>query len=186
MLLIFMFLLRLSSSSGFLNVRMASTKMDITGLKLPLIAPESVMSTKEHGTCTAPVQSQLRWKCDVKTADRICCFNRHYAEHSGYFKTTGFLDELKDVKEATFYDSVTGKPLFVAPRGRTWEEFVAESKDHGWPSFRDSEVIWDDVRTLENGEAVSLAGTHLGHNLPDRKGNRYCINLVSVAAFPPV
>lgn len=23
-----------------------------------------------------------------------------------------------------------------------------------------------------------------GHNLPDRKGNRYCINLVSVAGQP--
>ncbi len=35
---------------------------------------------------------------------------------------------------------------------------------------------------LPDGEAVSVAGTHLGHNLPDGKGNRYCINLVSVAA----
>jgi peptide methionine sulfoxide reductase MsrB len=41
------------------------------------------------------------------------------------------------------------------------------------------------MRCLPNGEAVSLEGTHLGHNLPDRKGNRYCINLVSVAAPPP-
>jgi peptide methionine sulfoxide reductase MsrB len=31
---------------------------------------------------------------------------------------------------------------------------------------------------------VSLAGTHLGHNLPDKKGNRYCINLVSCAGRP--
>ncbi len=31
---------------------------------------------------------------------------------------------------------------------------------------------------------VSLEGTHLGHNLPDSKGNRYCINLVSVAGNP--
>ena len=30
-------------------------------------------------------------------------------------------------------------------------------------------------------QAFSLDGTHLGHNLPDRSGNRYCINLVSVA-----
>ena len=60
----------------------------------------------------------------------------------------------------------------------------AESRDHGWPSFRDSEVNWEHVRCLKNGEAVSLAGTHLGHNLPDRKGNRYCINLVSVAGQP--
>ena len=44
--------------------------------------------------------------------------------------------------------------------------------------------IWDDVRCLPNGEAVSLDGTHLGHNLPDFSGSRYCINLVSVAGNP--
>ena len=86
----------------------------------------------------------------------------------------------------TFYDSVTGKPLFVAPKGRTVDEFLDESKKHGWPSFRDAEVIWENVRCLgvKRGEAVSLEGTHLGHNLPDDKGNRYCINLVSVAGNP--
>ena len=31
-----------------------------------------------------------------------------------------------------FYDSNTGKMLFTAPKGRTMEEFVAESKSHGW------------------------------------------------------
>ena len=41
----------------------------------------------------------------------------------------------------TFYDSVTGKPLFKAPIGRSMEDFVAESKVHGWPSFRDQEVV---------------------------------------------
>ena len=61
---------------------------------------------------------------------------------------------------------------------------MKESKSHGWPSFRDSEVIWDSVRCLPNGEAVSVDGTHLGHNLPDASGNRYCINLVSVAGRP--
>ena len=59
--------------------------------------------------------------------------------------------------------------------------FLAESKAHGWPSFRDAEVYWDNVRVLANGETVSIDGTHLGHNLPDDDGNRYCINLVSVA-----
>ena len=42
--------------------------------------------------------------------------------------------------EITFYDSNTGDPLFYAPRGRTFDEFVSESKKHGWPSFRDEEV----------------------------------------------
>ena len=43
-------------------------------------------------------------------------------------------------EEITFYDSVSGKPLFIAPRGRTFDEFKKESMAHGWPSFRDEEV----------------------------------------------
>ena len=86
--------------------------------------------------------------------------------------------------EIDFYDSVSGAKLFTAPRGRTFEEFVKESDAHGWPSFRDEEVNWDHVRVLEDGETISTVGTHLGHNLPDGSGNRYCINLVSVAGRP--
>jgi peptide methionine sulfoxide reductase MsrB len=80
-----------------------------------------------------------------------------------------------------FYDSNTGKLLFTAPINRSWNEFLTESKYHGWPSFRDQEVNWDNVRVLKDGETVSVDGTHLGHNLPDSNGRRYCINLVSVA-----
>ena len=50
------------------------------GAKLPLMADEKVMSPKAHGTTDKPVQTELRWNCDPKLADRICCFNRHYAE----------------------------------------------------------------------------------------------------------
>jgi len=52
------------------------------------------------------------------------------------------------------------------------------------PSFRDSEVVWENVRVLPDGETVSVDGTHLGHDLPDGKGNRYCINLVCIAGSP--
>ena len=149
--------------------------------KYPIYCTEDVMKAKSHGTCDKPVMDNLRWKCDQNTADRICCFNRHYAEHSGYWLQTKFLETVDRTKETTYYDSVTGKPLFVAPRGRSFADFEAESRSHGWPSFRDEEVVWENMRCLPNGEAVSVDGTHLGHNLPDRKGNRYCINLVSVA-----
>ena len=152
----------------------------------PIRGEESLMSPKAHGTSPQPVQKGLRWGCDWNTADRICSFNRHYAEHSGYWANIKeFFVEMEKNEEITFYDSVTGKPLFVAPRGRTMEEFKKESLSHGWPSFRDEEVVWENVRCLPNGESVSVDGTHLGHNLPDRKGNRYCINLVSVAGMPP-
>lgn len=143
------------------------------------------MSPKEHGTSHTPVQSRLRWGCDTDVADRICNYNRHYAEYSGYFEETSFLAEESDMaSEATpidFYDSNTGKLLFTVPKGRSFQDFVTESRRHGWPSFRDSEVNWTYVRVLPNGETVSVDGTHLGHNIPDEHGNRYCINLVSVA-----
>ncbi len=149
---------------------------------------ESIMKKKAHGTSDTPVQQNLRWNVDRDVADRICNFNRHYAEHSGYFKTVPeFINQTNDIpadSEITFYDSNTGKPLFYAPRGRTMEEFIRESRNHGWPSFRDEEVEWKNVRVLRNGETVSVDGTHLGHNLPDRKGSRYCINLVCVAGNP--
>lgn len=152
---------------------------------VPPKGKEELMSAKEHGTCKKPVQKQLRFGCPEKLADNICCFNRHYAEPSGFWEKTTFgrdaKKELEEKGEITFYDSVSGKPLFVAPRGRSMEDFINESLAHGWPSFRDEEVVPDYVRVLDNGEAVSVDGTHLGHNLPDKHGNRYCINLVSVA-----
>ena len=142
------------------------------GSKLPLPGDETLMAPKKYGTSAAPVQSDLRWGIPNALASRICSYNRHYAEPSGSWTGTSFLREVDRAGATTFYDSVTGRPLFVAPRGRSFEEWERESRAHGWPSFRDDEVVWDDVRVLPDGEAVSVAGTHLGHNLPDGKGNR--------------
>ena len=150
-----------------------------------VMGTEDIMKPKAHGTSATPVQKDLRWNCDAQTADRICNFNRHYAEFAGYWEQTSFLKEESEASgEISFYDSNTGNELFVAPKGRSFEQFVKESRVHGWPSFRDDEVNWDYVRVLPDGEAVSVDGTHLGHNLPDKNGNRYCINLVSVAGRP--
>ncbi len=132
---------------------MSTEKKSAPGM-YPIIGDESIMSPKSHGTSSTPVQKNLRWNCDVSTADRICNFNRHYAEYAGYWLTTNFLKEVDSSKPITFFDSNTGKPLFIAPRGRTFEDFVAESKSHGWPSFRDEEVVWENVRCLRDGEAV--------------------------------
>jgi len=151
---------------------------------------EDIMKPKAHGTSEYPVQENLRWDADWETADRICNFNRHYAEFSGYWESTSFLSDVEqNIEEetgtVTFYDSGwKGRPLFTAPRDRSWADFIEESKKHGWPSFRDSEVDWNYARVLPGGEMVSIDGTHLGHNLPDGQGNRYCINIVSIAGMP--
>merc|ERR1712136_66557 len=145
---------------------------------------EEIMSAKAHGTSEKPVQESLRWKVDRENADKICNFNRHYAEFSGYFtRITDLFNELANDPEMEFYDSVTGALLFDL-KNRDVNEFLTESRAHGWPSFRDSDINWEHCRCLQNGEIVSKTGTHLGHNLPDAKGNRYCINLISVAGRP--
>ena len=136
------------------------------------------------GTSDSAVQSSLRYNVDNSLADKITNYNRHFAEFSGYFRSTSWMKDVNKDEVTTYFDSVTGVPLFKAPIGRSFDEFVAESNVHGWPSFRDEEVVWENVRSLSDGEMVSLSGTHLGHNLPDRTGNRYCINLVSVAGNP--
>lgn len=184
------------------------------GHRYPLLCDASIMSPKAHGTSPTPVQAELRWGCPRALADRICNFNRHGAERSGswlgpsstfsrdevvavvrgrssvccgLFVSTSLSFERPEGASETidFRDSNTGRVLFTAPVGRSFHAFVAESRAHGWPSFRDAEVNWERVRCLRNGECVSLDGTHLGHNLPDRRGNRYCINLVSVAGKEP-
>ena len=136
------------------------------------------------GTSDSAVQSSLRYNVDNSLADKITNYNRHFAEFSGYFRSTSWMKDVNKDEVTTYFDSVTGLPLFKAPIGRSFDEFVAESNVHGWPSFRDEEVVWENVRSLSDGEMVSLTGTHLGHNLPDRTGNRYCINLVSIAGNP--
>lgn len=148
------------------------------------------MKKKANGTCVEEVQTNLRYGADFKTANNIGCKNRFFAEFGGYSFQPDKSSWIEAVQKGgeknpvTFYDSVTGSPLFIAPIGRSADDFIRESKIHGWPSFRNQEVIWDNVRTLKDGETVSKDGTHLGHNLPDRSGDRYCINLVSIAGNP--
>ena len=148
------------------------------------------MRPKAHGTTATPARRSLRWGCDWETADHICCYNRHYAEPSGYYHSEqrrAFVEEMRHADESpiVFHDSVSGLPLFVAPMGRSSSDFLRESHAHGWPSFRSEEVCWESVRCLADGEVVSVGGTHLGHNIPDDSGrNRFCINLCSVAGIP--
>ena len=81
------------------------------------------MSQKAHGTSAVPVQKELRWSCKGDLADKICNFNRHYAENAGYWErsTTFLREEAAPDREGeiTFYDSNSGEPLFYGPRGRS-------------------------------------------------------------------
>lgn len=87
--------------------------------------------------------------------------------------------------QTTFYDSVCGIPVFITPVNRTFKDFVADTDEHGWPSFRAAEVFADNVITDKTTtEVKSKCGTHLGSYLPDEQGERWCIDLSCVAGNP--
>jgi len=77
------------------------------------------MSQKAHGTSAYPVMKELKFGVDWDTADKICNFNRHYAEHSGYAEKVNWTKYLNQNGTTKFFDSVTGILLFEAPKGRT-------------------------------------------------------------------
>merc|ERR1712167_320410 len=81
-----------------------------------VMGTEDIMSPKVHGTSDIPVQSDLRWNGDVKTADKICNFNRHYAEHSGYFQTTAFLQRRKATSPSTSTTPTLGSCCSIGGR----------------------------------------------------------------------
>ena len=156
----------------------------------PVYGDESIMDKKEFGTCTdRPHPRSLKWGVDFAETSRISCFNRKYAELKYSFLETSFMNETASEEEPmTFYDPVNLVPIFKAPIGRSWEHFIEDSTEHGWPQFQDQEVVWENVRSMENGEIVTINGVHLGHNFPEADSsewaNRYCINLLSIAGIP--
>jgi hypothetical protein len=113
---------------------MAATSLSpASAASSPIIyGSDDIMKPKQHGTSDKPVQSNLLYGVDVQLADRISNYNRVFAERAGYWENTKLEEALKRSQgPITFYDSVTGLPLFKAPQGRSMEDFLAESRVHG-------------------------------------------------------
>jgi hypothetical protein len=173
--------------------------VDLEHPDLPIMVGSSaseMSSSSSNGLGLGGVQHDLRWGCDRKMAQKYCNDDRY---DSGEEEVDDFCFEIQSTFEedaqeeveqkgrVKFYDSNSGKALFMVPREsvyRTFEEFMKESVDHGYLSFRDYEVNWDRVRCLQSGEMFSTDGTRLGYFSPDVKGNKYLINLLAVAGRP--
>jgi len=67
---------------------------------------ESIMAPKAHGTTELPVQENLRFGASRKTADKICSFNRRFAEYATYYqRETDFEKVVRSANgPVTFYD----------------------------------------------------------------------------------
>ena len=119
-------------------------------------------------------------------ATAVCCDARNelYAEPQGLYAELNLFAQLDPGGAATtFYDSACGLPLFRAPVNRTLADFEADTRAHGWPSFREAEVVRENVRTNQPkpGLVTSACGTHLGTYDPDAQGPRWCIDLACVS-----
>jgi len=156
-----------------------------------------------NNTCSQPIQHRLRYNLSntdaIKDfpfplhpgetlADAVCCdaYFKPYAEPSGlYARDDVDLFSKMNPNGTTFYDSACGIPLFVAPRGRSFLDFMVETEEHGWPSFRTKELVPGNSHVMKDtGEVVSKCGTHLGSFLPDDKGDRWCIDLACISGNP--
>lgn len=153
------------------------------------------LTTPEHKVddepkCIGPIQDNLRynaslvpWSDDRTCAEVICCDNPvGYAEPQFLFEGLGLFDALDSSGTTTFYDSVCGKPLFTVPPER-FQQFKEETQEHGWPSFRDEEMVQENLE-LKGQVLYSKCGNRLGDNLPDGDGNRYCLDLVCLSGNP--
>ena len=123
---------------------------------------------------------------DETLAEAVCCDSRMvpFAEPQYTFTAPDIrlFSRINHDDVTTFYDPVCGLPLFRAPIGRSFEEWQAETEEHGWPSFRKEEVVAENVITDESKEYVfSKCGTHLGSYLPDSIGGRWCIDLACIS-----
>lgn len=129
------------------------------------------------------VTSFMGMKIDYKLADRVCCRNEdvYATEPSGYHATDASVCS-RDWIRTTRPCSTIRCAVFVAPRGRTFEEFKDQSVRHGWPSFRPKEIVSENVILHDGGRLESKCGTRLGRNLPDGDRDRYSVNLLCVSS----
>ena len=106
----------------------------VSATEYPIYGPDSLMDQKEFGTCTERVYLRnLKWEVDPLVTAQINCFNRIYAEKKYSFLDSPFMEETGEDGPITFYDPVNLVPVFKAPIGRTWEDFIEDSTEHGWP-----------------------------------------------------
>lgn len=64
---------------------LSNQQVDAKSSEYPIYGSDEIMKKKEHGTSDKQVQQKLRWGCDVALADKICNFNRNWAEFAGIY-----------------------------------------------------------------------------------------------------
>jgi len=184
----------------------ATTTTRQTTLSLRGVPMADFQPPATSDTCAGPVQRGLRYNISTRDtpetvrggvneseslAEAVCCDIRAvlFAEPQFTFAAPdiSLFTKMSQDGVTTFYDSVCGLPLFRAPMGRSLADFEADTNEHGWPSFRPAEVVYENVvsdTSKKGGLVKSKCGTHLGTYLPDDRGARWCMDLSCIAGNP--
>jgi hypothetical protein len=81
----------------------------------------------------------------------------------------------------TYYDSCSGKPVFIGPKGRSAQEFISDSMIFGgFPSFTEDEIVKENVHVDKDGNLLTKDGARLGEKGPN---GRYIVNLSGIAGY---
>ena len=149
----------------------------------------SIQNNLRYNMSNREVNFPLQISANDDLATAVCCDSQNfpYAEPQHLFDQpdVALFKNMNAHGQTVFYDSVCGIPLFSVPRNRTLADFQADTTEHGWPSFREAEIVDKGLHTdLATGFVFSSCGTHLGSYLPDDKGPRWCLDLSCVAGNP--
>jgi len=146
---------------------------------------------------TLEYEYATKYCCEQNNPDRFRAVASAFLSDSSiflfdkFFEPEGYLEEPQvdlfgrlaknpgENQTITFYDSVCGIPLFVAPRGRTFQEFAQESRKRGYLMFRREEIVSGNV-VLAGQMLESKCSTFLGRK-PNPNVEEYQVNLVCVA-----
>jgi len=168
---------------------------------LPELEKEAPLKA-QRDSCANRVQSHLRFNVSGRLASdylpltgflpleslafAVCCDTQFaaFSEPADFYARpdVDLFSHLSASGPTVFYDTTCGIPVFAAPVNRTLEDFMADTKEHTWPSFRPGEIFLDNVIiNATTGDIRSKCGTHLGSYDPDSRGARYCIDLSCIS-----
>eukprot|EP00939_MAST-03C_sp_MAST-3C-sp1_P005389 g5389.t1 len=154
-----------------------------------------------NNSCSGPIQSNLLYNMSntqayedfpfplgpsEDLASAVCCdaaFQAYAEPRNTYARPdVNLFANMNRNGTTTFYDPVCGIPLFTVPQGRSFQDFVDDTTEHGWPSFRKEELVEGNSRVdKDTGLVFSKCNTHLGSFLPDEKGDRWCLDIACVS-----
>lgn len=132
--------------------------------------------------CLTEVHGVLRYGISNSISD-ICSSNTSATVR--YFETIRLFQQLNTSQMTTFYECTCGLPLFVAPVGRSFDQWRNDCERNGQLEFQEEEIIKKNTKVLQSGDLVSICGRHVGkYTTSSTSGDVYVANIACISGSP--